>query len=299
MTTIIETFNNHLLEKVWCTNSFEDGLKVRSREKAIDFNYIGLNKPLTKYISLDIDRGSDSTYMFETKNMPLPTIITINPESGNCHYLYGLKNPVSFYENSRTKPQRYFEQTTLALANELEADLAFAHTIVKNPNSKHWKILEHDVYYDLEDFGEYLDINQYGKFENVKKLDIDSSSRNVCLFDNLRHWAYKEINVVEWVSFDRWFIAVESMANHFNDFDVKLPESEVRHTARSVAKWVWKHRDEINGAVNRGVMTRLGLISSSMNLEQKQRASNLYTADVIVSKTKGKIATAIIQLKSS
>ncbi|ABE29055.1 hypothetical protein DR64_1620 [Paraburkholderia xenovorans LB400] len=293
---VLDTFNEHLLNKTYSTNSFEEGLKVRKKQDAISYNYVGLNKPLTKYIALDLDKGVESTYMFEKKNLPVPTLIVINRETGNCHYLYGLKKPVSFYKNSRLRPQSYLKQTTLALTHELEADIAYAHTIVKNPNSKYWKILENDVYYDLEDFEEYLDINKFDAKQSVV-FDVAVGGRNVALFDNLRFWAYKEINIVDYLSYEAWLDSVSAKATQLNNYEAPLDLKEVGHTAKSVAKWVWRNQDRVKGGVNRGVMSHLGLINDGMSLEQKQSASALFTNDSRKSGTRGKITTAIIKLK--
>ncbi|WP_268920626.1 primase C-terminal domain-containing protein [Shimia sediminis] len=64
--------------------------------------------------------------------------------------------------------------------------------------------------------------------------------RNCTLFESLRQWAYKAIRQ-GWPEYERWHEAVLTRARAYNDFEAPLPESEVRATAKSVAKWTHQH----------------------------------------------------------
>ena len=60
------------------------------------------------------------------------------------------------------------------------------------------------------------------------------------LFDRLRRWAYKAIRQ-GWPDEQQWHRAVFERANMYNVHDNPLPHNEVRHTATSVAKWVFRN----------------------------------------------------------
>jgi len=66
--------------------------------------------------------------------------------------------------------------------------------------------------------------------------------RNCTLFENLRRWAYREVLAYRLTSTYEAFkdgVLVQAMA--LNSFPSPLPQSEIRSTALSVAKWTWKH----------------------------------------------------------
>jgi hypothetical protein len=61
------------------------------------------------------------------------------------------------------------------------------------------------------------------------------------LFEKTRQWAYKAIRQ-GWPGFDGWQAAVIERATGYNvQFEQQLPANEVRHTAKSIAKWT--HRN--------------------------------------------------------
>uniref|UniRef100_UPI001555E025 primase C-terminal domain-containing protein n=1 Tax=Halomonas hibernica TaxID=2591147 RepID=UPI001555E025 len=92
--------------------------------------------------------------------------------------------------------------------------------------------------------------------------------RNCTLFEKLRQWAYKAIRQ-GWPDADRWYEAVLTRARAYNDFDAPLPDSEVKATARSVAKWThcnlsssgfsqWQAAQGRKGGVRSGQVRRQG-----------------------------------------
>ena len=64
--------------------------------------------------------------------------------------------------------------------------------------------------------------------------------RNVNLFNRLRYWSYKAIRQ-GWPDAAQWDRAVLQRAIGYNTTDNPLPYKEVMHTAKSVAKWTYKH----------------------------------------------------------
>ncbi|MDA8092438.1 MAG: replication initiation protein [Betaproteobacteria bacterium] len=240
----LEQFYEHLNEAVITTNDFNDGTLFRKRAKVDQFAYCGLNPVYRSYLSFDIDHKG-SAFQFDERNLPPPTIITVNPENSHCHYLYHLKTPVAYHDNSRSKPQEYFEAVQDALTERLDADRAFSHTLTKNPLNKRWRVLTFPTSYDLGDFLEYIELPKH-----VVKLSgkVEIRGRNDHLFHTLRYWSYTAVHRHHDV--DGWHASVLAEATSINaTFDIPLPYSEIRNTAKSVAGWVWKNRDNLGSRV--------------------------------------------------
>lgn len=240
----LEDFYSHLNKAVITTNDFDEGTKFRKREKVQQFAYCGLNPKYRQYLSFDLDEQG-SAFKFENVNLPPPTIITINPVNKHCHYLYHLNTPVAFHENSRSKPQQYFEAVQDAMTHRLKADTAYSHTITKNPLHKRWQVITNKASYDLGDFLEYVEINKL----NVDKTIIDKlecGGRNDLLFHTLRLWGYRAVH--KFTNEENWRQEAQNKAQEINiNFSNPLPYKEVLHTANTTSKWIWRNRDQLGG----------------------------------------------------
>jgi hypothetical protein len=75
-----------------------------------------------------------------------------------------------------------------------------------------------------------------------KKLEVVGLGRNVTMFEKGRHWAYKAIrDYMHYQSSHDWEQAVKKHLEEINSgFEQPLPYSEVKATAKSIAKWVWQ-----------------------------------------------------------
>ncbi len=240
----LEDFYSHLNEAVITTNDFEEGTKFRKREKVKQFAYCGLNPMYRHYLSFDLDEPG-SAFKFEDANLPSPTIITINPINKHCHYLYHLKTPVAYHNNSRIKPQQYFEAVQDAMTNRLAADKAYSHTLTKNPLHTKWQVITNKASYDLGDFLEYVDINKL----NLDKFLIekmDCRGRNDLLFHTLRLWGYRAVH--KFITEESWRQEAQNKAQEINNnFSDPLPYKEALNTANASSKWIWKNRHYLGG----------------------------------------------------
>lgn len=235
----LEEFYSHLNEAVVTTNDFAEGTKFRKREKVDQFAYCGLNPVYRAYLSFDIDKPA-SAFRFEDVNLPAPTIITVNRKNGHCHMLYRLNTPVAYHENSRSAPQDYFEAIQSEMESRLSADTAFNHTLTKNPLHPAWEVITFPTRYDLTDFTEWIELP---KRSTTKRLpdDVAFRGRNDELFHTLRFWAYGAVHAH--VNAEAWHREVLAKAIEIDEtFDVSLPYSEVKATAKSVASGTWKKR---------------------------------------------------------
>ncbi len=290
---MFNSFIEALPEKVRSTDDFEYGTRFRKKENALKFRYVEANQFYKKHIILDIDEPG-SAYWWEEKNLPPPSIVVINPENAHCHYLYELNVPVYYTENAKRAPQKFYENTDIALTNALGADLDYVGKFVKNPLHPSWLVIKHNATYDLEDFGEYLDLQAHKK---KQKLEASLGGRNSTLFDTLRLWAYQEVKQhTFYVSFqdlvDRKAQSINLM--FLDSLDGVLPVKEVLSTAKSVGKWTWRHQYSIgNGGKNRGV---LGL-PGDMPLQEKQVQGAAYTNTIRTEKVDDKIKLAIHKCK--
>lgn len=292
---MFNSFIEALPEKVRSTDDFEYGTRFRKKENALKFRYVEANQFYKKHIILDIDEPG-SAYWWEEKNLPPPSIVVINPENAHCHYLYELNVPVYYTENAKRAPQKFYENTDIALTNALGADLDYVGKFVKNPLHPSWLVIKHNATYDLEDFGEYLDLQAHKK---KQKLEASLGGRNTTLFDTLRLWAYQEVKQhTFYVSFQD---LVDKKAQSINlmfldNHNGVLPAKEVLSTAKSVGKWTWRHQYSIgNGGKNRGV---LGL-PGDMPLQQKQVEGAAYTNDTRKKNTLQAILDAAVALKTA
>ena len=234
-------FYEHLNEAVITTNDFAEGTKFRKREKVADYAYAGLNPVRRSFLSFDLDIPG-SAFRFDDLNLPPPTIITVNRENAHCHYLYHLKTPVAYHANSREGPQKYFEAVQDAMTVRLDADTAFTHTLTKNPLHPRWHTLTYPISYDLSDFTEYVDL----KKRPPKQLPghVLINGRNDHLFHTLRFWGYSAVH--GHLREDAWHMEVLAQALEINaTFNEPLPFAEVKATAKSVSRWIWKNRNNI------------------------------------------------------
>jgi len=287
---LIEELIESLSDKVNSTDNFEDGTKYRKRDKALGYRYIEHNQLYKRYIALDIDSPS-SAFLWEEKNLPPPTIITISPESGRCHYLWELKTPVIYTQAGRRAPQRFYEAVDMALTRAVPgADPAYVGRFTKNPCHPHWKVLQHRVSYELEDFMEYVDITPQRKLQRYQ----NGLGRNCTLFDNLRFWAYPAVKLYD--AYEDFQEDVNTQAFNINAEFTGSPAGtlfykEVLSTAKSVGAWTWRHRHD--KLVNRGVMDLPG----DMPLLEKQRQAAAYTHTSRTTSTRQRIVEAVAALR--
>lgn len=287
---MLENFIDSLPEKIRCTDWFEEGTKFRKKDKALSFRYLELNQLYKKFIALDIDKAG-AAFFWEDKGLPPPTFTVINPENAHCHYLYELNTPVYYTVEARRQPQKFYENTDLALTYALKADTAYVGKFVKNPLHPSWRTICHRVSYDLEDFQEYgLDLKSH---KQKLKLAESLTGRNQTIFDTLRHWAYQEVKTHGlYAAFqeatDRKALSINQLfLGHSTGL---LPAKEVLSTAKSVAKWTWKHRNSVgSGGKNRGVLE----LPENMPLNKKQSLAAAYANIIRTESVDEKIKAAI------
>lgn len=300
MLDLTNIFIDSLPNMVRCTDFKERGTFFKYKEKALDFKYIELNQFYKKFLAFDLDYAG-SVDAFMDHNLPPPTFIAKNRKNAHCLYLYALNDPVIYTENGRRKPQKLYEDIDISFGNILKNDDCFAGRLVKNILSPEWELITYNKIYDLLELLEYVNTREH-VFKRKEKIHLDFSSRNCTVFNTGRHWAYREVYLVE--NFCDFKEKVENKCFEINtnlysktDYGI-LPYKEVQTISNSISRWTWNKylTGGLGGSVNRGVMAPL--LTNDMTLQEKQAISAERTNSIRTSDTQTKLAIAVAQLKS-
>jgi len=206
--------------------------RKKTDNRANYYAYVSYNPPnITRYIVLDLDYG-DALFAYYDNNAPLPQFIIKNPQNGHCHYVYQLKDPVTFYGKSKSAPIRLLTATEQALTALLNADKGFTGYLAKNALSR-----SHETYitgqkpYTLNELSQHLDLEQ---IESPNEAMNDHTyGRNSGTFHAVRKAAYK----IAWnLSYTQLYKECLSLAEAHNaKYDKPMSYNEVKGIAKSIA----------------------------------------------------------------
>lgn len=291
----LDLFKSTLPSKPYCTNALEQGLRIRPVSTAERMRYIQHNAVNSKtWLVYDIDRAITADEIYNDLHLPVPNLFIQNPVNAHAHVAYSLITPIHLNDNSSQKPIRFAAALDVSLQAALDADRGYAGLIMKNPLNEHWRtFIGTEKSYELNELADYVDLDRYT--DKRVKVDVYGLGRNVRLFDQLRFWCYK--NKIRFSSFEQWLNAVHERAENYNaNFPAALPASEVRSTAKSVAKWVWARYDG-TGSINRGRDALQG--SFLVDLHDKQVLAASITNRERVGATREAITVAIMRLQAA
>lgn len=233
--------------KPYCSDDLAAGVRIRPLKTAKNSLYLQINPPTQQhYLIFDVDRQG-AAFAWEDCNVAPPNYAAINPENGHAHLVYKLAEPVATSENARLEPLRYLAAVERGYRVELGADAGYSGLITRNPyKSRTLCIHKHE--YDLFELSDWLkrDLGEYDEQETV----VAGLGRNVTLFDTTRVWAYRAVRLYRVTErsrlFNVWRNEVENYALGINaQFMSPLPYSEVKATAKSIAKYCWKYDFEM------------------------------------------------------
>jgi hypothetical protein len=316
-------FLANLPPKPYCSDDLRR-LNIRPAKTAIKYAYIQPNDPYNvRCVVFDMDLGAYSFHQFEDKMTATPNIIVQNPENLNCHYIYLLKTPVWVKDTGKQAPQAYLNAVKGAMTRQLGADTRYSGLICKNPLSREWRTTElHSHLHSLDDLGKYVDLSLPSIEKDRAKaekglIDVVINGRNDHLFTVLRLFAYERIasykeheGLVTDSSklFRMWHNAIEKEAMRINTaFPSVLGIGEIKSTAKSVSRWVWKHYQE-GEQVQRGKMgfgeTRHNFNFTAPMLPEEERKRRQSLSAQLTNKhrkesTELKIKQAIERLKAN
>lgn len=238
----LRLFEEHLPYLPRCSNNKTAAL-IRPKAAAIKFDYVQVNQK-TQVYWLIFDLDHNNPYVFEDKLLPTPNIICADPDTGRSHLFYAI-SPVCTSPKASLKPIGLMKAVYRKLATALNADLSYTQFIAKNPLSQRWITTPlHNQQYDLHELLEYCNGEALVAADSLPIEHMEG--RNTTLFNALRKWAYQHVSKFKDTTFDIWYQEIEKLAirlNHRIGVSVgpaPLPYSEVKATAKSVARWVFE-----------------------------------------------------------
>ena len=226
----------------YCSDDLADGLRIRPLQTAKNRRYLQINPPTQQhYLVFDVDRQG-AAFAWEDCNLAPPNYAAINPKNGHAHLVYKLSEPVATCEHGRLAPLRYLAAIERGYRIELGADAGYSGLVTRNPY-KTRTLCIHKHEYDLFELSDWLkrDLGEYAE----KETAVAGLGRNVTLFDTTRVWAYKAIRFYRVAArsrlFDVWHNEVLERSLAVNgEFLTPLAYSEVKATAKSIAKYCWR-----------------------------------------------------------
>ena len=238
-------FYQDLPKKPYCSYGKGTETYIRSKKHAIQYPLIQVNHVHTvQYLIFDIDAPDAYLHFFDA-NLPTPTWIAKNKKNGHCHVCYELKIPVCKTAHARLKPLRYLASIEYTYAKKLSADLRYTGLLTKNPVDRDWQVfLLNPTPFELDELADYVDLETKPKPTEEERKEVSGLGRNCMLFDTVRFWAYKAIREHLGSGLDSWYQEVLERSKIANGaFLEPLPYSEVKATAKSIAKWVWRNHN--------------------------------------------------------
>ena len=230
---------NSLPHHPYCMDEKPGYMLIRSKAIAVKKPYLQVNSPTTTiYFVFDGDKNDAALSWFD-ENLPAPYWTTQNPENGHAHICYKLEIPLHTSEFSSIKAIKYAQAVYYAYALKMGADLSYSQLITKNPlHPQHRTTYWTKQAYSLDYLADFVDLPK----KLPKKLEVVGLGRNVTMFEKGRRWAYTAIrDYMHHHSSSAWEHAVKTHLEAINStFEPPLPHSEVKATAKSIAKWVWQ-----------------------------------------------------------
>lgn len=231
----------------YCTDDFEQGVRVRSLRQALTKTYIQANPPMLRVWSIyDIDRPAGGL-AWDAANLPPPSWATVNKANGHAHLVYGLRAPVlTSSMEARQAPLRYLNAVESAFRAKLGGDDGYSGLLTKNPaHPQWWTVRGPELAYELGYLAEWVDLDKFKARQGVKVAEV-GLGRNVTVFDFVRLWAYKKVREFKGQQggFVHWQKAVYDRCMARNaDFGTPMDYREAYQIAKSVAKWTWSRFD--------------------------------------------------------
>ncbi|MBK4739199.1 replication initiation protein [Noviherbaspirillum pedocola] len=233
--------SERLPHRPYCTDDYETGTWPRQLSNALQKRYIQPNPPAVRFrLLFDVDRRGGA-HAWMDASLAAPNWAATNPANGHAHLCYEIDIPIAVDPFVERAPVRFAAAIECAYRESMGADAGYSGHLCKNPTHSHWitTTFRQDGY-SLQELSEYIpDLNRFN--DKRRKLPEYGLGRNVTLFNRLRLWSYKAINEHRGGDFDAWHGLVQDKARAYNDFASPMDWNEVKHTAKSVATWVWRH----------------------------------------------------------
>ena len=268
---VLPSFIESLPTKPYCTD--ELGVTdIRPKITAINKKYIQVNPPsIVLYLVFDLDYEY-SALAWSDQNLPAPAWTAKNPINGHSHLGYALSVGVCTSSMARLAPLKYLAAIQSAYTEKLKADRSYARLLTKNPLHDAWQTTWWtDEKYTLDYLADFVDLTGHP----LRGKESHGLGRNCELFENVAHWAYKEVR--EYWSPDyksKWQDAVVSHTEALNaQFIEPLPYSEVKSISKSIANFVIRHFSPEKFRESQSIKGRKGGLAGSP--ENKAKAGRI------------------------
>lgn len=287
-----------LLEAPYLARCSDDktATRVRPREYAIRYPYMQINRPgMVSWLIFDLDHTN--SLIWNDAGLPAPNLVVRNRANGHSHLYYAIPS-VCTTENARAKPIQYMKAIYAAFAARLDADTEYnSGPVAKTPGHPWWSTSElHNHIYELGELADYVElaVSLWGKGPQIDEV---SHSRHCILFEQLRFYAYSIVNRErEGGTFAAFMRSLEAFAHNNNSFkkhgfSENLPQSSLKATIKSVARWTW---DKYSGdsRCHRGAMQ----LDKDLPLSERQSLAAKRTHELRHKATESKIRAACRQL---
>lgn len=236
----LELFETRLPLRPYATNDLSRGLSIQTRQSAITRRYLQHNPPASIcWLVFDCDRAGALETANQLRACPAPNLEVLNPKNGHAHLFYGLAMPVTRTDLAKAKPLRYLAAVEWALRDLLGGDQGYTGLISKNPLHASWTVIEHQkTLWNLAELSEFLTL----PVKLPPRAYEIGLGRNCRLFETARRWAYRAVLGYRLTGTQATFQeAVLKACESLNTFPEPLPLAEVKATAKSIARWTWKH----------------------------------------------------------
>jgi len=235
---LVNTFVKNLPKKPYYTDILGNRLKIASKETALKHKYIQFNDvAFIRFLVFDIDKPAGAL-AWENAELPPSNLAVINPSNTHAHLFYYLEAPVCKTDKAHLKPINYLKAIYQSYAIKMQADLAYAGLIAKNPLNPAWQTWYiHNNLYSLSELADYIELQ---KVITKKAQSEDFIGRNDSLFNTVRVWAY-DVRY-HYQNYNDFYKAVFSYTNSLNQlFTIPLGISEIKSISKSISNYVWNH----------------------------------------------------------
>lgn len=286
----------HAKEDIWAKATHED-LSLYRGSKRIQYN----TEKYKKYIIVDID--DEKLFLFENTKLPKPNFILKNRDKIGGHLFYVLDRTITheYYTKLWREVQKYFNLTQ-------GGDPKNVGFIGKNVNnSKDFEYIEVEpCAYNINFLHDFIQNDTKNVVQNkklfsdlriskpkIQKQLINTTSRNVDLFNDIRTFAYKMIKKSH---NDEDFCSIVALqATKMNlQYIYPMKSIEVNGIVKSISKWCIKNKSKIKNYKKVGVMN----LDANIDQKSKEKMGAAYSAKAKKSKTELKIQVACIEMKS-
>jgi hypothetical protein len=250
-------------KKVKCSDT-KSHTVIRSLAIALKKPYIQAN-PLNSFEWIILDIDHENTFIDDLQVKP--NIIVYNKTNNKAHYYFKIK-AVHNNDQSSYKAIGYYQAVRYGLNTLLDGDRAFTQTLSKNPLAKeHFRVLEvHNKEYELSELAEYCELVPKYKIKAITDVSerAEILGRNQSIFDAVRVEAYKMDEPTE--------EQIRAITDSFNNnLANPLVNQEIKHIARSIAKYVSRPRTQRDKDKFIERQSQLGKKSGVVRAEKAQK----------------------------